>query len=111
MMSELINKMNIDELRVYAKNLENVRIDQMDVNYVSERIIFQFSELVRSILDLNEFKDKYEKALNGFHEFDNKMMYKYYPPHEMVPNTDGTWNISEEQAKILADMPIRGGLS
>ncbi len=110
-MSELIDKMNIDELRVYAKTLENVKIDQLDVNYVSERIIFQFSELVRSILDLNEFKDKYEKSLHGFHEFEERMMYKYYPPHEMVANADGTWNISEEQAKILADIRGRGDLS
>lgn len=110
-MSEVVDKMNIDELRVYAKNLENVKLDQTDVNYVSERIIFQFSELVRSILDLNEFKDKYEKSLSGFYEFQNKMIYKYYPPHEMVPNTDGTWNISEEQAKILADIRGRGDLS
>lgn len=87
-MSELINKMNIDELRVYAKTLENVKIDQLDVNYVSERIIFQFSELVRSILDLNEYKDKYEQSLNGFREFENRMMYKYYPPKTANINTN-----------------------
>lgn len=91
-MSELIDKMNIDELRVYARSLERVKVDNLDVNYVSERIIFQFSELVRSILDLNEFKDKYERSLNGFNAFENQMMYKYYPPHEMVANTDGTWD-------------------
>lgn len=94
-MSELINKMNIDELRVYAKGLECVKADNLDVNYVSERIIFQFSELVRSILDLNEFKDKYEKSLNGFHEFENRMRYKYYPPHTRVSNADEIWDTED----------------
>ena len=91
-MSEVIDKMNIDELRVYARSLERVKMDNLDVNYVSERIIFQFSELIRSILDREEFMDHYEKSLNGFNAFENQMMYKYYPPHEMVANTDGTWD-------------------
>ena len=35
-MSELIDKMNIDELRVYARSLERVKVDNLDVNYVSD---------------------------------------------------------------------------
>ena len=86
-MSEVINKMNIDELRVYARSLEHVKADNLDVNYASERIIFQFSELVRSILDREEFMDHYNNSLNGFNEFENQMKHKYYPQNLATDST------------------------
>lgn len=110
-MSEVVDKMNINELRVYAKKLEWLKETQYDINFMSSRIEHLFADLTNALLDKEKFIENYKNAVNAANGHLEDMARKYYPPHEMVANTDGTWNVSEEQAKILADIPVRGDLS
>lgn len=110
-MSEVVDKMDINELRLYAKKLEWLKETQYDINFMSSRIEHLFADLAIALLDKSEREKTYASALNTANGHLDDMNRKYYPPHEMVANTDGTWNVSEEQAKILADIPVRGDLS
>lgn len=110
-MSEVVDKMDINELRLYAKELEWLKETQYDINFISARIERSFAELTNALLDKSKFTESYKNALNTANRHLDDMARKYYPPNEMVANTDGTWNISEEQAKILGDIPVRGDLS
>lgn len=110
-MSEIVDKMDINELRLYAKKLEWLKETQYDINFVSSRVEHLFSELINALLNKAKFVEVYKNAVNEVNDHLDDMARKYYPPHEMVANTDGTWDISEEQAKILADIRGRGDLS
>lgn len=110
-MSEVVDKMDINELRLYAKKLEWLKETQYDINFMYSRIEHLFADLAIALLDKSEREKTYTNALNTANSHLDDMSRKYYPPHEMVANTDGTWNISEEQAKNLADIPVRGDLS
>ena len=110
-MSEVVDKMDIIELRLYAKELEWLKETQYDINFMSSRVEHLFADLANALLDKSEKEKTYISALNTANRHLDDMARKYYPPNEMVANTDGTWNISEEQAKNLADIPVRGDLS
>ena len=110
-MSEVVDKMDIIALRLYAKELEWLKETQYDINFMSSRVEHLFADLTNALLDKIEKEKAYIRALNTVNGHFNDMARKYYPPHEMVANTDGTWDISEEQAKILSDIRGRGDLS
>ena len=91
-MSEVVDKMDIIELRLYAKELEWLKETQSDINFMSSRVEHLFSDQAYALLDKIEKEKAYIRALNTVNGHFNDMARKYYPPHETMANTDGTWD-------------------
>ena len=83
-MSEFVDKMDINELRLYAKKLEWLKEAQYDLNFIYARIEHLFSELTNALLDRGKFAENYKNAVNAANDHLEDMARKYYPSEELT---------------------------
>ena len=83
-MSEFVDKMDINELRLYAKKLEWLKETQYDLNFISARIEHLFAELTNALLDKSKFAENYKNAVNAANGHLEDMARKYYPSEKLT---------------------------
>ena len=83
-MSEFVDKMDINELRLYAKKLEWLKETQYDLNFIYARIEHLFAELTNALLDKSKFTENYKNAVNAANGHLEDMARKYYPSEELT---------------------------